>query len=188
VAAASSLLFVAFLVASGAILSLVLRPWLGIPSVVFWPATCIAAGAAVLWLWPTLLNDALRRMPARLGLSEVPAIHRRAVAFQLVASSGVWMLQGVAFFCFSSSYCTLSWSDCPRLAGAYVLSPITGLLAVFAPGGIGVREGMLGYLLGAAEVGGVPVHVAALGGRVLFTSYEVATILAVVLYRRRQRA
>jgi hypothetical protein len=42
---------------------------------------------------------------------------------------------------------------------------------------------MLGYLLGASDVGGIPVHLAALGGRVLFSAYELLTITIVVLAR-----
>jgi uncharacterized membrane protein YbhN (UPF0104 family) len=183
IAGASSILFVGFLVMSGSLVGLATLWWLDLPSLVLWPLVVGGLGSVVLAAWPGVLNRAFRRLPRFAGLGNVPRLRRTVVLEQLLANGAIWVLQGTAFYVFSASFCELAWVDCPRLAGAYVLSYITGLVAVFAPGGIGVREGMLGYLLGASDVGGIPVHLAALGGRVLFSAYELLTITIVVSAR-----
>ena len=58
------------------------------------------------------------------------------------------LLNGLALFLLVLSVsASISPADYPAIAGAYYLASIGGLIAVFAPGGLGVREGLLFLLL-----------------------------------------
>ena len=183
VAAASSIVFVGFLVSSGAILGLAFSPWMKLPGAVWWPAACIVGATTLLLARPTLLNQLFRRTPAGMNLASVVPIRRHLVAEQLVGNSLIWLVQGAALFVFAGALGSPHWSEFGRLTGAYVLSYVTGLVALFAPGGLGVREGMLGYLLSSEAVGGIPAHVLSVAARILFTAYEFTTIALVIAIR-----
>jgi hypothetical protein len=95
----------------------------------------------------------------------------------------IWILQGFSFFLLATAWTSLSWSEVPRLTGAYALSHVAGLLAVFAPGGIGVREGLLGILLRPLADQGLPVNLAAVGSRLLSMIAElIVLVFAVALH------
>jgi hypothetical protein len=72
-------------------------------------------------------------------------------------------------------------------AGAYALAYVVGLVAVFAPGGIGIREGALGHLLGGAAAADVPVHVVAVASRLWAIAGEVLVLGVAVAVRLRSR-
>jgi hypothetical protein len=68
----------------------------------------------------------------------------------------------------------------PTLAGAFVASFVLGLLVVFTPGGLGVREGMLMVVLGSLALAYLPTEssrgvavVLSLGSRVWMVLAEV---------------
>lgn len=50
---------------------------------------------------------------------------------------------GFGFFCLINSITYLSWLNLLSIVGVYILAIILGLVAFFAPGGLGVREGVL---------------------------------------------
>jgi uncharacterized membrane protein YbhN (UPF0104 family) len=59
------------------------------------------------------------------------------------------LMSGIAFFFIAKSiYHPLAYHDLPFLIGASNLAGALGMLAIFAPSGIGVREGVLLVLLG----------------------------------------
>ncbi len=66
-----------------------------------------------------------------------------------------------------------------------MLSHVTGLVAVFAPGGLGVREGMLGYLLGAAAPADLPVNVVAVAARLWSIAAEALVLIVALTLRLR---
>jgi uncharacterized membrane protein YbhN (UPF0104 family) len=71
----------------------------------------------------------------------------------------------------------VSLADFPRFAGAFALAYVVGLLAVFAPGGIGVREAVLGMLLGSFGGGDLPVHLLAVASRLWAIAAELLILL-----------
>ena len=59
-----------------------------------------------------------------------------------------WMAYGFGFYMLICSICPVPLSRCLYVSGLYGLSCIAGILAVFSPSGIGVREGILAVGLG----------------------------------------
>ena len=93
-----------------------------------------------------------------------------------------YLLLGLSFFLAARGLGLFAWSALPGLCGIYALSHVVSLIAVVAPGGLGVREGMLAVQLGRL----VPDSVAgalAIGIRVWFTAIE---LLCYLVGRQRQ--
>ncbi len=138
------------------------------------------AGAAALALpvvQPRWLEAMIRQAPVRLrGTGPVHVPGRVALVGILAAFSAIWVLQGVSFFLLLRSWSPVSWSELPRLTGAYAISYVTGLLAVFAPGGIGVRENVLAYLLEPLAARGIPVSLAVVGSRLVALFAELLVL------------
>jgi glycosyltransferase 2 family protein len=59
----------------------------------------------------------------------------------------VWGVYGLAFWTTGRALFAVPVSDLPRFIGVFALAWLTGLVAVFAPGGIGVREAVIVALL-----------------------------------------
>lgn len=55
----------------------------------------------------------------------------------------VWIVYGIAFFFFVNSVYPVSFRHLPALVCIFSASYVIGLLAIFVPAGIGVREGLL---------------------------------------------
>ena len=78
-------------------------------------------------------------------------------------------LLGVAFVLIVLSLSDIAWADVPLLVGAFNLAAVLGIVAFFAPAGLGVREGVLAGFL-------VPV----VGGPVAATLVIVVRLLTVL--------
>jgi hypothetical protein len=93
-----------------------------------------------------------------------------------------WIILGVAFVLFTSSFVDLGWAEQRHVAGSVAAAYLGGLLAFFSIAGLGVREAVMGSLL-VAEVAGQPVMAApaalvvAVASRVWFTVGELLPIL-----------
>ncbi len=74
-------------------------------------------------------------------------IRARDVIIYILFYSASWLLYGLAFLIFVKSMAPASFHLYPTLTGAFAFSLNVGFLAVFTPGGIGVREGVLVLLL-----------------------------------------
>jgi len=92
-----------------------------------------------------------------------------------------FLLLGTSFFLMTRSLQLFSWSDLPVLCGIYALSHVISLLALIAPGGLGVREGTFAILLGRFVPHGV-AEALAIGARVWFTLIELVSYVGVVLF------
>lgn len=92
-----------------------------------------------------------------------------------------YLLLGVSFYLLVSSLPLFTLADLPGLCGIYALSHVASLIALFAPGGLGVREGAFAVQLGRFAPGGV-AEALAIGTRVWFTLVETICYLAVVLF------
>lgn len=94
-----------------------------------------------------------------------------------------WLVLGSGFYLLASSVYPLQLSLLPYVSGVFGLSTIIGILAFFAPSGIGVREGILVFGLGLV----IPTEYAVLISVVsrLWTSLaELVLILAAFLWSR----
>jgi len=73
----------------------------------------------------------------------------KEVIIYLLYYSLSWLLFGLAFWIFVKAMAQASFNMYTNLTGAFAFSLNIGFLALFAPGGIGVREGILVLLLEA---------------------------------------
>jgi uncharacterized membrane protein YbhN (UPF0104 family) len=89
-----------------------------------------------------------------------------------------WVLGGIGFFFFVASVFSVSLSHILFLAAALAIASILGLGAVFAPSGLGVREGVLVYLLSYVMPGSVAVIVSVLT-RIWTTLIEAGLIVGI---------
>ena len=59
----------------------------------------------------------------------------------------LWICQGFAFFLFVQSFASVQWTDAGVLTACFAFAWIIGFLSFLTPGGLGIREGLLGLLL-----------------------------------------
>lgn len=59
----------------------------------------------------------------------------------------LWICQGLAFYLFVRSLAPVAWTDAGILTACYAFAWIVGFLSFLTPGGLGIREGLLGFLL-----------------------------------------
>jgi hypothetical protein len=83
-----------------------------------------------------------------------------------------WVVGGVGFYLFVDSIFPVSPHQILFLTGALAFSSILGLIAIFAPSGLGVREGTLVYLLSYIMPGSVAVVISILT-RIWMTLIEI---------------
>ncbi|HKA60394.1 MAG TPA: hypothetical protein VKD28_17385, partial [Gemmatimonadales bacterium] len=94
-----------------------------------------------------------------------------------------WLIYGVSFWLFIQGLIPNPHIPVLTASGVFTLSYILGTLALFAPGGIGVRELVLISLL-TPHLGSGGAVAASVGSRVLLTIGEVgAALIAVALAR-----
>jgi hypothetical protein len=140
--------------AAGIASSLLLGPV--VACVVLLAAAGIVASTIVFRpLVPSWLAPALRLAPP-------------AVSLYLV----VWILYGVAFWTTGRALFPIPVSDLAHYIGVFALAWLAGLVAVFAPGGIGVREAVMVALL-RNRLGETEAIVLAATSRIVLTSIDL---------------
>jgi hypothetical protein len=125
----------------------------------------------------SLLNGILRRMgkdPLSLSLSYGDVLWIQSVCLLS------WVVGGVGFYLFIDSVFSVPAGNVLYVAGALAFSSILGLVALFAPGGLGVREGALVYLLSFTMSGPVAVVLSILT-RLWMTLIEIGLIGVIYL-------
>ncbi len=147
-------------------------------------AVCFAGFAL---LHPAAMGQIIRgvRWASRSDLA-VPALSYGATLRLLVGYCLPWFLSCCAFFVFVTSFTPIELRAFPDMAAAVVLSTILGLVSLFAPAGLGVREAALTALLSVYFP--LPVSVAiALGFRLATTLTDgMALVCAIALQPRRR--
>jgi uncharacterized membrane protein YbhN (UPF0104 family) len=106
----------------------------------------------------------LDRQSVLAGLRTGPA----AVALYLV----VWGMYGLAFWTTGRALFAIPASDIPRYIGVFALAWLAGLVAFFAPGGIGVREAVIAALL-AGQLGQADAIVLAATSRIVLSTIDL---------------
>jgi uncharacterized membrane protein YbhN (UPF0104 family) len=94
-----------------------------------------------------------------------------------------WVIGGVGFYLFVASVFPVAPQYILFLTGALAISSILGLIAIFAPSGLGVREGALAYLLSFIVATPVAVVISILT-RIWMTLIEIGLIGGVYLIGR----
>jgi uncharacterized membrane protein YbhN (UPF0104 family) len=151
------------------------------------PFGVVAFGAVALILGGVVGAWSLHRRRTRL-LSSAAAARLAAAAWALPLYAVASLGYGVALWLTARSLFFVPVGDLPRFAGAFALAWLAGLVAVFAPGGIGVREAALAALLAPITGEGRAILVAT-ASRLLLTLVDaVAGSLALIPRLRARRA
>ena len=113
------------------------------------------------------------RMTRRPGLRPMPV---KAVVLAGTVTTVSWLAYGVGFWCLARGTLGNTSLGMAPAIGVFAAGYITGLLALFAPGGVGVREAVFIALL-APSVGSGGAIVLGVASRALLTLTEVAAAL-----------
>lgn len=122
------------------------------------------------WLIPRLAPLAARvlRRPVQAMLPV------RAIGYAVIGNVTAWLLYGAAFDLFTRGVLGEASGGYPQYLAAYTVSYLAGYLMLFAPAGIGVREGMMVTALTHAGLATAPqAALVALTSRVWLTVLEV---------------
>ena len=98
-----------------------------------------------------------------------------------------WLVGGIGFYLFVDSVYPVSPQYILFLTGALAISSTLGLMAIFAPSGLGVREGALVYLLSFTMVTPVAVVISVVT-RIWMTLIEIGLIGVIYLIDRVQKS
>ncbi|HET7604019.1 MAG TPA: lysylphosphatidylglycerol synthase domain-containing protein [Gemmatimonadales bacterium] len=142
-----------------------------------------AAGLALL-LWPPVTRRLLQLVRVSAPPEGSPGV--RAVAVGLAANLVAWISYGTSLWLLAHGLLDVPTLSLRVAIGAFAASYVAGLLALFAPGGIGVRE--LVFLLMLDGVVGPGIAAAlAIASRLLLTLTEIGTALPFLILQRGQR-
>ncbi len=125
-----------------------------------------------------------RRLPGRAGrmLAEIQPVPYPQVLFLFFYYLVFWFLFGAAFTLFAHS---LGIAIAPiQAASAFALAFFLGFIAIFSPGGLGVREGALYFLL-APQVGSAAALTLSVSSRLWMMLGELGS-LALTAFLARQ--
>ncbi|MFC1651018.1 lysylphosphatidylglycerol synthase domain-containing protein [Candidatus Latescibacterota bacterium] len=158
------------------LLFFIFRGTYSINAKVFWFLPVFFA-AAVIFIFPSNMERVLNIVLKRIGKETVTLRITTVSALKIVALYFVsGLLFGCAFWIFVSSFIGLGEVNPVFAASAYIIAYWVGFLAFFVPGGIGVREGILGLLFMNIIPAGVLIIIAALS-RLLVTIIEILFVL-----------
>ena len=141
----------------------------------------VALASLAALVWGPTARWMGRVMNAEAPLSALPL---SAVGLSGALMVAGWLTYGFAFWLFIRGLLPDAQLSIATAAGAFTLSYILGTLALFAPGGIGVREVVLVSLL-TPSLGSGGALAASVGSRVLLTVTEAgAALISLALVRR----
>lgn len=95
-----------------------------------------------------------------------------------------WLAYGVAFWLFGRALLGDAAPGLLPAAAVFIGSYVAGIIAVFAPGGLGVREAAMVVLL-SPITGPAPALLLAIASRLWLVALEIFTALGVLLWHRR---
>jgi hypothetical protein len=98
-------------------------------------------GICLLAVWPPLMRRVVGRFAPAADLTRGPGAG--TLIYGAVANLGAWLGYGAAFFVLAKATLPFAPLGFHQALGAYTASYVAGVLAPFAPGGLGVREGVL---------------------------------------------
>lgn len=105
---------------------------------------------------------------------KLPVSFAQCLIFTLLLAAD-WMFMGFGACFLVSAVAPLDAASVPFVAAAFVISSVSGMIAIFAPGGLGVREGVFAVLLGAIFPAGLSALLALIS-RLWLTAVEAAVL------------
>ena len=143
VAATCLTLLMALSLASAALVTLLLGLTLGGPKGLFGPCVAVVA-LLIVGLYPPIFyrtaNCALQAFGRNRIESTVSLAGILRVLLILIVAK---LAYGTGFFLLIQSFHRTPWENLPAVIALFTFAQIAGLVAVFAPAGIGIREGVL---------------------------------------------
>lgn len=140
------------------------------------------------WMAPRALRLASRWMGRELPRGSETA---KALWIALVGCTIAWLLYGAAFQQLARAVIPDAPTDWPKWTAAFTGSYLLGYIALFAPGGIGVREGSLLYVLPRLSLAtAAGASVVTVASRLWLTVLEVlpgVVLLGAQLFTRSKR-
>ena len=174
---------------SGGCVVLLTSPWVSWQTIRFGFAPLLLGGAALLGLWvlPAALVRLARVRPRWQWVCQAAEVAQTSLTPGfLLLYTGAWVLLGTGL------WLTLTALGLPPSGGnwivcvwAYALAGLAGMIALFAPSGLGVREGVLALALGTI-LPPATAALAALAARILIMGAEA--LCAVLGHRLMQKA
>ena len=138
------------------------------------------AGLALL-LWPPITRRLLRVVRVSAPPEQSPGVG--PIAFGLGANVVAWIAYGVSLWLLGHGLFDVPGLTVRAAIGAFVASYVSGLLALFAPGGIGVREFVFFVMLDGVVGPGLAAALA-VASRLLLTITELGAALPFLLMQR----
>jgi hypothetical protein len=188
--AASALAQLSFLLTGALYLTALMPVLFGIGPALAAAAGCAALLGTLFWSAGTGTGARTRQwLGDRLGprgaaaLEAVGGVRARDAGVWLIGYAVSWILLGVAFIVFAIAFAPETAGEVRHLAGTMAAGYLSGYLAIFAPAGVGVREGVMGVLL-TRIVPAPAALVISVASRVWFTATEVIVLLALPFLRR----
>lgn len=99
--------------------------------------------AGILFCIPKLAQPVKAFLKTLRPLLKKPRLWRNVLAVH----SLLWICQGFAFFLFVRSFAPVQWTEVGVLSACFAFAWVVGFLSFLTPGGLGIREGLLGLLL-----------------------------------------
>ena len=135
-------------------------------------------------LYPPFLS---RLMNIALRIIKRPAVELNISYSSILVLSiyflGLWVAQVIGFYFLINAIYPIPISKIFDLTVVYILSWMTGFVVIFAPGGLGVREGMMTLLLSPMLPAPLAIAISFIA-RVWMTLFEIAVFLAGLLVRK----
>ena len=133
----------------------------------------IVSGAGLL-LAPVIVPRLAPFVGRLMGRPVAATLPARAVVYSLIGNIVAWLLYGAAFQLFTLGMLGRATGGYPAYLAAYTISYLAGYLALFAPAGVGVREGMMLAILQFAGLATAPqAAFVTVSSRVWLTLLEV---------------
>jgi glycosyltransferase 2 family protein len=139
-----------------------------------------SAGAIGLLLWPGLVDRVVRVVAPEAGTVHPPS---GAVAFGILANAVAWVGYGAALWLLARGLLPGAGLGVLPAIAVFTASYLAGFLALFAPGGIGVREGVFILML-QGPIGIGAATALAIASRLLLTVTELGAAVPFLLFPR----
>jgi glycosyltransferase 2 family protein len=142
------------------------------------PLAATAVAVALVWTRKRETSVAVARRVERSifrrqGPSESDLAATAAITFRAWLSFvPLWILHGIGFWLLARALFSVSVDQLPFFVGSFAIAWLAGLAAVFAPGGIGVREAVVAALL-TPRIGAAEALTLALASRTMLLTIDV---------------
>lgn len=141
-----------------------------------WVQYLIIVAVACFMIWPATFVSALNLVLQKIKLGQIQSVITSMDLLKyLFMHIAVWLLMGYGFYCMARSFIVLPMSLSIYFPALFCLAWLGGFFSILTPAGIGVREGILTYLL-AQYVSAADALVIALFSRLWVTAAEIISV------------